>query len=1192
MRLRASYVLLLLLLACAALVAPLQQQLYAQEARGTIVGKVTDPSDAVVPGATIEVISKARGTKVAAISNSEGFYQVPYLNPGTYQVTAQVAGFKKAVIDDIQVSVNDRLEVNIKLQIGQQSEVVTVSGEAAILITETATLGQIVDARRVADLPLPHGNPYALIGLAAGASWSHTSGTLNRPFEPTHIVGYAINGSRANRMDVMIDGVPSTATANANEVIAAYVPPVDIVQEFKVQTAAFDASYGNTEGGVTNISLKSGTNNFHGTGYWANQAKALAANEWANNRTGASLPDWKYNRWGASLGGPFMLPKVYDGRDRTFFMYGYEGIHETRPRNNCGNNCTIPTQANIAGDFSQQLAAGGSAYQIYNPYTRRAIGGGIYQQDPFLNNIIPSNLINPIAQKVLQDYFPKTPASPGNALGQVNQYDLTLPETITYYTHSFKVDQVLNDRQRLGVTARFYKRDSNYNNYLNSIATGEWFQFLSRAGGVDYVNALNSTTVLNLRYGYNRFVRSSDGNPGSYGMDLTTLGFPAYVDDLSPTDVHRFPGFTFPTGSSGTGYISIRHDNFVRPIDTHVVGATLNKMMGKHGLKTGIEFRAYRENNRTKHSDLTSRFDFTTEWTKGPRSDSSSAPAGTAQSMAAFLLGLPSAGNSYISRLATYAEQSTNWGLFFQDDWKVNPRLTLNLGLRWEYEGALTERYNRSVRGFDYNAVQPFQPQALANYTATYNAALGTANPLLVAPADFEVQGGYLFAGVNGQPRGLYDTPKTSFLPQVGFAFRITNKMVLRGGYGINYGFLGQRRGDVVQDGFSQNTALVPTLDNGLTWKETLSNPFQSGVVEPKGAADGTLTFVGQNVTFFNPEPKVVYNQRWQLGLQYELPGAWVWDLAYVGNRGTNIEISRNLNATPNQYLSTSPTRDNAKISYMNGRVANPFYGLIPVTTSIGGSNTITREGLSHPYAFFGTVNTTTNQGYSWYHSVQTGLQKRFSAGYTLAGNYTYSKFMQATEYLSPADPLPSEVISDMDTPHRFTVSGIWELPFGRSRALFNSANGVVDRIIGGWQINASYQMQSARPIGFGNIIFTGNFDDITLDPDVRSPDKWINIDAGFNRVSAQQLDKNVRTFPLRLSSVRSDIVNNWDISIIKNTQITEGKTIQFRCEALNAFNNPNFAAPDASPTSANFGKVTSTFNYSRRIQLSLKFLM
>jgi hypothetical protein len=1188
MKLRASLTLILVLLAGITVFTPWQEQLY-------------------VPNATVKITNVAQGTTISVQTNDVGAYLAPFLNPGTYEITVEVQGFKKYVKEKLTLNINQKLETDIHLEVGSPTETITVTAENVILNTTSATLGQVVDARRIADLPLAHGNPFLLIGVTPGASWSHTAGSLNRPFEPTHIVGYAINGSRANRMDVTIDGTPSTATANANEVIASYVPPTDAIQEFKVQTTGFDASYGQTEGGVTNILLKSGTNTLHGTGYWANQPASWAANEWLSNKSGSARANWTYNRWGGSLGGPVYLGKLYNGKSKTFFMWAYEGIHEARPRNNCGALCTVPTAAEKSGDFSKLLSAGGSAYQIYNPFTR-ALVNGVYVNQPFTNNIIPAGLINPIAKKILDNYYPATPYTAGDALGLGNQVEPNIPETIKYYTHTIKVDHNINDRQRLSVTGRFYKRISDYNNYLHSAATGEWFQFLSRAGGVDYVNTLNASMVLNLKYGYNRFIRASDGNPESYGFDLTSLGFPSRMNNYTSQDIRRFPGINF----SGA-YIGTRHDNFVRPIDTHDFAAHLTKMKGTHAIRTGMEFRAYRENQNDWINDQTARFDFGTTWTKA-NSNASGAPNGLGQSMAAFLLGLPEA-SSYMNRQDSYAEQSTSWGAYVQDDWRVNKRLTLNIGLRWEYEGALTERYNRSVRGFDPNYVQPIEAAALAAYTTVYNAAVGTANALRIAPADFKVRGGLNFANVGGNPRGLYETPKRNLLPQFGLAFKVNDKTVLRTGYGINYGFLGQRRGDVIQSGYNVNTNLVPTLDNGLTWNETLSDPYKSGPVMPYGNTLGQQTFVGQAVTFFAEKPKQVYNQRWSLNIQRELPGGWFSDVGYVGNRGTHIEINRNFNATPIQYLSTSPTRDQTWIAYLNGTVTNPFYGLMPVTTTIGGSKTISRERLLRAFPEFDSVNGTTYQGYSWYHSLQASIQKRFAQGFTLLASYTFSKFMQATEYLNAADPLPTETISDMDTPHRLSVTGIWELPFGTGRR-FSTSSGVVDRIIGGWQVNGNYQIQSARPMNaWGNIIYYGNVKDINLGRDA-TPDKWFNnviynpkksdgtlvwptlpeSNVGFEKRTTSdangQLSQNVRTFPLRFGFLRTDVVNNIDFSILKNTTIKEGKKIQFRLELLNAFNHPNYSQPTLDPTSSNFGKITGgDFNYSRRIQMDIKFI-
>jgi hypothetical protein len=453
------------------------------------------------------------------------------------------------------------------------------------------------------------------------------------------------------------------------------------------------------------------------------------------------------------------------------------------------------------------------------------------------------------------------------------------------------------------------------------------------------------------------------------------------------------------------------------------------------------------------------------------------------------------------------------------------------------------------------------------------------------------VRGGLLFAGVDGQPSGLYTTPKTNLMPRLGFAYQVDPNTVIRGGYGMFYGFLGQRRGDVVQSGFSQNTNLVVTLDNGLTFIETLANPFQNGIQAPQGSSAGIETFLGQSVSFFEENPKSPRMQRWQVGLQRTF-GGWLSEVTYVGNYGSQIETGRNLNALPNEYLSSSPTRDNARNSYLTAQVPNPFFGLMPLTApaAFRGAN-IARQQLLRPYPHFDGVSTTTSEGKSWYNALQLRLERRFSAGYTLSSNYTFSRYEQATEFLNPADPAPVRIISDQDVPHRLSLSGIYELPFGEGRR-FSSSNPVVAKLIGGWQISGIYAVQAGIPVGFGNIIFTGDPNDLTLSGDDQSINRWFNIDAGFNRVANEQLVSNVRTAPLRYEQVRTDVINNVDVSIIKNTSIG-GKTLQFRFETLNAFDHPLFAAPNTNPTAAGFGTIaTSTqANYPRRTQVMVKFL-
>jgi len=1168
----------------------------AQEARGKITGSVTDPNKAAVAGASVKITNLARGTTVTLTTNDQGIFQAPYLLSGTYQVVVENAGFKKYVQTDVTLQIDETRDLSITLEVGGTQETVTVTAEAPPIDDSSANMGQVVDAKRVADLPLVHGDPYTLIGLSPGVNFGRDP-KLDRPFEPTHIVGFTIDGTRANRSDLTIDGVPSTATANANEVTASYVPPTDIIQEFKVQTATFDSQFGNTEGGVTSIGIKSGTNSFHGTAYLWKEPGSLAANDAFGQAAGTARPESFSDRWGGSASGPVILPKLYHGKNKTFFLFGYEHISDSRPRNN--GTPTVPTAAMKNGDFSQLLALG-TQYQIYNPFSRR-VEGSRFRVDPFKCdasgnpitpqpngtqiggtncNKIPASLINPVAKNLLK-YFPD-PLQTGAADGTNDFQQASLPEIASYYNATVRIDHNFSDKHRFFARASWYQRDSTYNNYFHNLSTGTLFQFISRQGALDDVYTFNPTTVLNVRYGYNRFIRVDGYNPDNLGFDLTSVGFPGSYNSSIPENFRRFPRLDI-TGYQGTGF-----NNEPRPIDSHAITATLNKTINSHSLKFGAELRMYRERSLITINDTTGRFIFDATYTRGPLDNSTVAPGSLGQSFAAFLLGIPSP-SSYVRRPADYAEESRTWGFFVQDDWRFNSRLTLNIGLRYEFETPLVERFNKSVRAFDPNYIQPIEPAVRAKYAL---------NPTPEIPASaFNVRGALTFPGQNGEPRGLYETPKNNFMPRIGVAYRLNDKTVIRAGYGMFYGFLGQRRGDVIQSGFSRDTNLVPTVD-GVTFVGTLSNPFPNGILEPLGSSQGPQTFLGQAITVFNTHPLTPYNQRWELGVQRELMKGWVGEVAYVGNRGTHIEINRNINATPQKYLSRSPVRDATTIAYLSANLPNPFFGILPASTTIGASSNITRERLLRPFPEFDTVNTTTNDGYSWYHALQTRLERRFSKGYTLQFAYTYSKFMQATELLNQDDPRPSEVISDSDYPHRFSASGVYELPLGAGKHFMSDAKGLTQRVVGGWQVQAVMTAQSGAPIAWGNIIYNGNVSDIRLPASQQNVLHWFNTN-GFVTASAQQLASNVRTFPLRFGWVRYPKQNNWDISVMKNTLITEGMRIQFRFEMTNAFNRVWLANPNGTNglqtgvTSATFGQITGSTqaNYPRRIQLGLKFI-
>lgn len=1169
--------------------------LHAQEARGRITGEVLDSNKASVPGASVSIIDATRGSTITLTTNDEGLFQAPYLLPGTYQVVVEIAGFKKYIQDGVLVQINGTRDLDIVLEVGGTQETVTVTSEGTPLSTADANLGQTVDAKRIAELPLVHGDPYTLMGLSPGATYTGST-RLDRPFEPTHIIGYAIDGTRGNRSDLLIDGAPSTATANANEVIASYVPPSDIVQEFKVQTATFDSQFGNTEGGVTSITIKSGQNDFHGSAYLWKEPGTWAANDFFGNQRGQARPESFSNRFGGYFSGPVRIPKLYNGKDKTFFLFGYEGIRDSRPRFDAGASVYVPTQALRDGNFA------GLGVTIYDPTTSFAgtgtgAGGngcavGTFCRTAFAGNIIPANRINPVARAILQQM--SSPKNPG-LLGNI--FDSTLTEvTQPYNNFTFRVDQNVNSKNRMFVRGSWYNRFSIYNDYTNSPYTGVNFIFASRQAVIDDVHTFNATTVLNVRYGYNRFIRAQDQEADAQGFDLTSLGFPAYFNNLTPEDIRRFPRIDFPANTVlGNGM-----SNEFRPVDSQTVSAVLNKVLDKHSTKFGAEMRIYRENDSFASNDQTGQFIFDNTYTR-PSSASGTDTNGL-QAFASFLLGYPTTVN-YVRR-ADYSEYSKTWGFFVQDDWRVNNKLTLNLGLRYEVESALIERQDKSVSGFDFGYTQPSQAAVQAKYATLNDPQLKAVLPQI------NVTGGLLFAGKD-TGRGLYQTPKNTFLPRVGFAYQWNDKTVVRGGFGLFAGFLGERRGDVIQAGYTQTTTGLLTVNaNGAPLPYTLSTPLaNTTVLEPVGNTLGRQTALGQAISFFNQNPDVSKQARFQIGVQRELPGGWVVEAAYVGNYGYNIEIVRNINALPLKYLNADNSRTAAQIAnntFLTGTVANPFAGLAEYRGTSLFNATIARSQLLRPFPGYGDILTTNNDGKSWYNAAQFRLEKRFSKGYTMQASYTWSKWLQATEYLNAADERPTKMISDQDSPHRFSISAMYQLPFGKGKSFFTNANGVVNAIVGGWQLGGVYQMQTGFPIAFGAYNLTSavtsgdlfyNGGEISLPSNQRTTDHWFNTSVFTSVLNATSTNatpvNHLRTLPYRFSNVRRDFINNVDLSLLKDILIKESMKVQIRFELINAFNEPYFPAPVTGQTATNFGQISASNqdNYARRAQIGVKFL-
>ena len=1130
----------------------------AQDPRGTLTGRVTDATGAAVPGARIQALNNETGVSASAQSNEQGRFVVPYLLAGFYEVAVETDGFKRFTRTQIQVRVGEVTDLVVELELGDVTETVEVTATTPVLDTTPPSLGQVLDERRVTELPTLAGNAFELALLTPGVF----NGTNLRDRKPAFNNGnsqISTDGSGTYNNEFQIDGVSNTFADGGARARVAFSPPQTAIQEFKMQTSNYDASVGHTLGSLVNVSTKSGTNRLHGEAHWFVRNRAFDAPNFFNNKNGTEAPVYQDNRYGASAGGPVVLPKAYNGKNRTFWFYAWEANKWIVPGNFTG---TVPTAGQRNGDFSDLLGVGNN-FQIYDPFSTRAVPGGRFERYPVANNIIPQSRLDNVGRNLVGLY--PTATSAGAADGRNNYFNGSLKSLEDYYVHVARVDHAFSDKYRVfgRVHYDFWEEDKNdhFDNRVNGIILNR----INRGVALDQVFVLTPTFLLNVRYGFTN--QEFPERRVTQGTDLAALGFSsALVNSIDPELA------TIPRVRLG-GYSALspwETGDGTNTGITHTIQSNFTKLVGVHNIKFGADLRNYRGFENRFPLSVSPDLNYSNTYTRGPRDNSPAAPLG--QELAAMLYGIPDGEMAYS---ASYAIQSLYAGFYVQDDFKVTNTFTLNIGLRYEKETAITERYNRLVAQFDETAVNPINAQARANYAN---------NPIReIAPADFQALGGLTFVGADN--RSPFDTENNNFLPRIGFSWQVLPKTVIRAGYGMFFDPVGVNRSEALQAGFSQSTPIQASLDSGLTFRADNANPLPTGLILPLGPAGGLETNLGQGVNAYVRQRPNGFAQRWSLGLQQQV-GRFLLEGSYVGNRGTRLPINRRINETPNVYLSTLPTRDQATIAYLSQNFPNPFAG----TNPIYGAN-ISRGNLLKPFPAFGNIMVSEPQGYSWFHSFQGRIERRFEKGYTFGLSYTWSKSMEAMEYLNIADTRPYESLSGLDFPHRVALSGIYELPFGKGRRWGSDAPKALDALIGGWQLNAVIIVQSGQALGFGNAIFNGDITSIALPGDERDVDRWFNVDAGFNRNSAQQLASNVRTFPLRFGGVRGDSQNRWDLSALKNFTLTEQVKLQFRAESFNALNHPIFNNPNTNPTNGSFGRTTGTQAAARTFQFALKLM-
>lgn len=1114
---------------------------WAQSSTGSIVGTVRNTNGEVVPNAEITITETQTNKVIRLTSNNEGYYVSPPLAVGNYRVEAMTAGFRRAVRPNITLQIQQTTVADFTLEVGAVSETIEVTSQAPVLETTSAALGKVVDNRRILELPLNTRNVYSLIFLTPGVS-----GSIGNNYNS---MSYAVNGARPTMMDTVIDGVTASfPTVNGFTGISVF-PSVDAIQEFKVLGATYPAEFGRSLGSVLNVVYKSGTNQFHGSAYEFLRNSVFDANNFFDNRRGQKLGSFKRSQFGAHATGPII-------KDRTFFMGSFEGL---RSRSFATSVRTVPTLEQRQGDFSKTFNQAGALIRIFNPFTTRASGSG-FIRDQFADNKIPANLIDPVALNILK-YFP-LPNQPGDAGTGANNYAASGSTQINLDNYDFRIDHRISERQS------FFARYSH--RYTQDVPLKAFSEELTIAEGrviqenkarnfvAEYTHTLSPSTVFTGRIGFARtlFVFSNQG----LGFKPSSLGLPASIDSV--VDRQMFPAVGV-SGMTSLGGNDHRFNAFM----SYPFVATLSRTQGKHNWKYGGEVRLIRVN--VWEARNAGQFNFNAGFTQGPNPNAASSSAG--YGFASFLLGTGSAGNVLIQGWKNVAAQSFYYAGYAQDDWRVTNKLTLNLGVRYDYDAPRTERYDR-MNYFDPNAVSPLAAKV---------------------PQFPNLKGGVVFVGVNGTPRHQYIKDTNNLAPRLGLAYQWNDKTVIRAGYSHIFGPSNQAaQGTVGPFGFRTEYPWISTND-GITPANLLRNPYPLGFRPLPGAADGLLTQAGANLQSVLQDTVTPWSQQWNLNIQRQLPWQMSFEIAYVGTRG--LQLSRNgeggldLNQLDPKYLSLG--------SQLNQLVDNPFFG--QGTSGFFASRQIARGQLLRPYPQFTSIIPLYSSGNSSnYHALQLTFSKRFSRGLLIDGNYTWAKNIE--ENLNHQDSYnirASRSLADIDLAHRFVISYLYELPFGKGRRFGAGAPAVVNALIGGWQFNGITTFQSGTPLSISANNTAGLFNPLTRPNNNGKSAKLSGpVDERLNKyfdtsVFSQPAPFTFGNVSATLPDVRNDGVKNFDLSLFKQFAPIERLRVQFRVEALNAFNTPRFGGPNTSVTSTTFGQITSQANTPRQLQLGLKLL-
>jgi hypothetical protein len=1131
--------------------------LFAQSYRGGVRGAVKDAGGATVPGAKVALIDV--GTNVArnTVTNDAGEYVFNAVEPADYKVVVEFPGFKK-LERPVRIGTQEFLTIDIALEVGDVTESIQVTEEVPLIETSNASTGQVVDRQKLVDLPNLGRNPFMMSKLSPNIVQIGNP-TFNRMQDQSGSSQISIAGGPVRGNNYLVDGVPITDSVNR----ATIIPTIESVEEVKVQANTYDAEMGRTGGGVFNTYMKSGSNDWHGSAFGYIRPRELSANNFFRNRSGLERPQTSWENFGASIGGPLSIPGLYDGKNKTFFWLGYEGYNQVTALTSV---FAVPTAAEREGNFANTIGPGGSQLTIFDPNTTVIAANGNYTRTPFANNTIPLARQSSIARNALAT----APLPNGSASiygGQNYRAEASLDDTADQFTA--KLDHQLTSWWRVSGSYLWYHSLEPGENWFGTVSSpSQWT--LDRTVNATAINNLitpDPTTVLSIRYGFNRFP-NEDGQR-SFGFNLGSLGFPSSF--VSQIQAPIFPAFNFSTLTSlapgGVGQTIFHSKNFL-------VG--VSKFLGRHSVKFGFD---YRRINNDGISFPNTSFSFDNSFTRASQVPT----AANGADLASMLLGLPASGNA--SRVVGVQQFVDYYGGYVHDDFRINESVTLNVGLRYEYESGLKAVDNAVIVGFDRGSVSPI---------AVTDPSLG------VTP-----RGGLMYAGLNGNPTQTGNLNTVKLSPRFGIAWKLNNKTTVRGGYGLFWAPVAY--GLQTPLGWNAQSALTGSGDNGATPGATLANPYPNGLLNPVLNGLGMLAGVGQNVSFIDQNMRSPYVHQYSFDIQRELGWGVALAVGYVGSRGQQLTIGNAVNINQlEERLFSDPN--------ILQSVPNPYF--VAGGQGIIGNRNINRAQLLRPYNQFGNVQAAINSfGRSTYDSMVIKAQKRLSKGISFLSTFTWSQFKDTGVGAAGSGPLNSLAaatrnsydierefsLSGSHTPRRWSNAVTYELPFGKGKPFMSGT--LADLVVGGWSINAVQVWQTGYPLSVRQLANTNSqfftlvqFPNATgVSPETSGrPQDRIGLDPGSTRFINAAAFSTAPTGTFgnlsRTLNMRGPGLHNWDISVFKTFTIAEKYKAQFRAEAVNAFNTPLFNSPNTTFGSGAFGQISQQANFPRMYQLGLRF--